>query len=213
MCLPGPNTAAAKLAVCAAPVGVITLVPSQRCLSPATRRTPFAGVALSGRSPPSPTWFCSNARSTVAFARIPSGVKLQMLHPKVVETYLGVVRSLIRSVSASIANGLVRTCMPGSRCPYLGCIPFDPAVDRRMVDRDAALAQHLLEIAVAHPVAAIPTDSPEHCAAAPVCSSILPRHARGTGYASDRRSFAGGSARWPIRLRARQPPTVPQHSA
>jgi hypothetical protein len=30
-----------------------------------------------------------------------------------------------------------------------------------MVDRDAALADHLLEIAIAHPIAAIPPDRPE----------------------------------------------------
>ena len=31
-----------------------------------------------------------------------------------------------------------------------------------MVNRDAALAQHRLEIAVAHPIAALPPDRPEH---------------------------------------------------
>src|SRR5208337_2679003 len=44
----------------------------------------------------------------------------------------------------------------------LGRVFLNPAVDRRMVDRDAALAHHLLEITIAHPVAAIPPDRPEH---------------------------------------------------
>jgi hypothetical protein len=49
-------------------------------------------------------------------------------------------------------------------------LTLNPAVDRRMIDRDAALAHHLLEIAVAHPVAAIPTDRPEHDLALEVAS-------------------------------------------
>src|SRR5271165_1265039 len=44
----------------------------------------------------------------------------------------------------------------------LGRVFLNPAVNRRMVDRDAALAHHLLEIMIAHPVAAIPPDRPEH---------------------------------------------------
>src|SRR5271157_2925554 len=44
----------------------------------------------------------------------------------------------------------------------LGRVFLNPAVDRRMVNRDAALAHHLLEITIAHPVAAIPPDRPEH---------------------------------------------------
>src|SRR5271157_2288380 len=44
----------------------------------------------------------------------------------------------------------------------LGRVFLNPAVNRRMVDRDAALAHHLLEITIAHPVAAIPPDRPEH---------------------------------------------------
>ena len=44
----------------------------------------------------------------------------------------------------------------------LGRVFLNPAVTRRMVDRDAALAHHLLEITIAHPVAAIPPDRPEH---------------------------------------------------
>jgi hypothetical protein len=35
-------------------------------------------------------------------------------------------------------------------------------LDRRMIDRDATFAQHLLEIAIAHSVAAIPSDRPEY---------------------------------------------------
>ena len=31
-----------------------------------------------------------------------------------------------------------------------------------VIDRDVALAHHLLKIAVAHPIAAIPSDRPEH---------------------------------------------------
>ena len=52
--------------------------------------------------------------------------------------------------------------LPAQPLLDLGRIPLNPAVDRRMVDRDAALAHHLLKIAVAHAVAAVPPDRPEH---------------------------------------------------
>ena len=44
----------------------------------------------------------------------------------------------------------------------LGRVPLNPAIDRRVVNRDAALTHHLLEIAIAYPISAVPPDSPEH---------------------------------------------------
>ncbi len=49
-------------------------------------------------------------------------------------------------------------------------ISLNPAVDRRVIDRGAALAQHLLEIAVTNPVPTLPTHRPEHDLALEVTS-------------------------------------------
>ena len=52
--------------------------------------------------------------------------------------------------------------LPAEPLLDLGRVPLNPTVDRRMVDHDATLAHHLLEIAIAHPIAAVPSDRPEH---------------------------------------------------
>src|SRR5215471_20610370 len=60
--------------------------------------------------------------------------------------------------------------MPAQPLLDLGRIPLDPPVDRRVIDRHAALGHHLLEIAIAYAVAAIPAHRPEHdlaCEVAP----------------------------------------------
>jgi hypothetical protein len=44
----------------------------------------------------------------------------------------------------------------------LGCVPLHPPVDGRVIDRHAAFGHHLLEIAIADAVAAIPAHRPEH---------------------------------------------------
>jgi hypothetical protein len=44
----------------------------------------------------------------------------------------------------------------------LGCVSLDPSVDGRVIDRHAAFGHHLLEIAIADAVAAVPAHRPKH---------------------------------------------------
>ena len=73
------------------------------------------------------------------------------------------------------------TPLPAEPLLDLGRILLNPAVDRRVVDRDTALAHHLLEIAIVHAIAAVPPDCPEHDLALEVASlevrhgPLLPR--------------------------------------
>ena len=49
------------------------------------------------------------------------------------------------------------TLHPDRSCS-LGRVSLNPAIDRRIVDHDAALAHHLLKITIAYAAAAIPPD-------------------------------------------------------
>ena len=52
--------------------------------------------------------------------------------------------------------------LPAQALLDLRRVLLDPAENRRVVDRDAAFAHHLLEIAIAHPVTTVPAHRPEH---------------------------------------------------
>src|SRR4051812_513504 len=52
----------------------------------------------------------------------------------------------------------------------LRSVLLDQSENRRVVDRDAAFAPHLLDVAVAHPVATVPAHRPEHDLAFEVAS-------------------------------------------
>jgi hypothetical protein len=45
---------------------------------------------------------------------------------------------------------------------YIQVTGVDPPIDGRVIDRHAALGHHLIEIAIAYAVAAIPVHRPEH---------------------------------------------------
>ena len=60
------------------------------------------------------------------------------------------------------ARGSRLTPLPTQAPLNLWRILLNPAIDRAVVDRDAALSHHLLEVAVAHAVAALPPHRPEH---------------------------------------------------
>jgi hypothetical protein len=61
-------------------------------------------------------------------------------------------------LSVLITEGFSQSFKPFSALPRKR---FAAAV-LRVGERDAALSQHLLEVTVAHPIAAIPADRPEH---------------------------------------------------
>src|SRR4051794_35140464 len=52
----------------------------------------------------------------------------------------------------------------------LRSVLLDPGENRRVVDRDAAFAPHLLEVAVAHPAATVPAHCLDHDLAREVAS-------------------------------------------
>src|SRR3954464_10785512 len=60
--------------------------------------------------------------------------------------------------------------LPAQALLDLRRVRLDPSENRRVVDRDAAFAHHLLEVAVAHPVATVPAQRPEHDLALEVAS-------------------------------------------
>ena len=66
------------------------------------------------------------------------------------------------SVNGSIETPTGRSPSRMSRRPARWSNAAEPSGRSLIVDRNAALAQRLLEIAIAHPVAAIPSDRPEH---------------------------------------------------
>src|SRR4051812_1680813 len=60
--------------------------------------------------------------------------------------------------------------MPAQALLDLRSVLLDPSENRRVVDRDAALAHHLLKVAIAHPVASVPAHCPEYDLALEVAS-------------------------------------------
>ena len=54
------------------------------------------------------------------------------------------------------------TPLPAQTSLDLWRILLDPAIDCAVVDRDTTLTHHLLKVAIAHAVAAVPPDCPEH---------------------------------------------------
>src|SRR5699024_5395929 len=74
--------------------------------------------------------------------------------------------------AAAPARGLIHPPGPGLPVRYLPVPPsvliqlrgvcLDPAVDRGVIDRHAPLGHHFLQIAVAHPVAAVPPHRPQN---------------------------------------------------
>src|SRR5215213_779156 len=60
--------------------------------------------------------------------------------------------------------------LPAQALLDLRSVLLDPSENRRVVDRDAALAHHLLKVAIAHPVAAVPARRPEYDLALEVAS-------------------------------------------
>src|SRR3546814_1753558 len=50
---------------------------------------------------------------------------------------------------------------PAQALLHLRCVALDPAIDRRMVDRNAAFRQHFLKVAIADRIATIPAHRPQ----------------------------------------------------
>ena len=65
-----------------------------------------------------------------------------------------------RLIASSFAESGFR--LPAQPLLRLGRIFLDPSVNGLVIDRHAALGHHLLEVAVAYAVAAIPTYRPKH---------------------------------------------------